>query len=374
MRRSNKQSLGAEQRLGETRLMHNGQRATVIAYRYASDIDIRFEDGTIREHIAYASFKSGHVKKKSSLRKSADQVRYKKPYIGETRVMENGMRATVTDYRSANDMDVQFEDGSFFPHVKYKKFAKGQIATMLGREINPEVKTRKNRFRDQRIGETRIMNNSLKATIIAYRSAADIDVQFENGTVREGMEYNSFTKGRISDIPAGKTKLRNNANRRIGERRVMNCGMEAVIIAYRNATDIDVQFKDGTVREHVAYNSFINGQVANKNSRIGETNIMSNGMTATVIRYRNAIDMDIQFEDGCIKESVRYVHFKSGKVAHAVNRIGETRVMYNGLEARIIVYRNSEDMDVRFSDGTIREHISYSHFTGGRVAKQKRHI
>ncbi len=48
-------------RLGETRVMHCGISATVIAYRTSHDLDIQFENGPIRKHITYASFKSGHV-------------------------------------------------------------------------------------------------------------------------------------------------------------------------------------------------------------------------------------------------------------------------------------------------------------------------
>lgn len=34
---------------------------------------------------------------------------------------------------------------------------------------------------------------------------------------------------------------------RVDETRVMKCGMEAIIIRYGGATDIDVRFEDGTV-------------------------------------------------------------------------------------------------------------------------------
>ena len=37
---------------------------------------------------------------------------------------------------------------------------------------------------------------------------------------------------------------------RTGEKKIMNCGLEAEIICYRNADDIDVKFEDG----YIAYN------------------------------------------------------------------------------------------------------------------------
>lgn len=43
---------------------------------------------------------------------------------------------------------------------------------------------------------------------------------------------------------------------RLGETRMMNCGMEATIIRYENARDIDIRFEDGTVVEHRQYDQF----------------------------------------------------------------------------------------------------------------------
>lgn len=47
--------------------------------------------------------------------------------------------------------------------------------------------------------------------------------------------------------------------------RQMNNGFNATIIAYRNVTDIDVQFEDGTVVEHRTYQSFKLGKIRNPN-------------------------------------------------------------------------------------------------------------
>lgn len=78
---------------------------------------------------------------------------------------------------------------------------------------------------------------------------------------------------------------------RLGETRMMNCDMDATIIRYGNNKDIDVRFKDGTVVKHKAYNAFEKGNIANTNikaSRLGEVRMMNCGMEATVIRYLTA--------------------------------------------------------------------------------------
>ncbi len=45
---------------------------------------------------------------------------------------------------------------------------------------------------------------------------------------------------------------------------MMNCGYMATIIAYRGRKDIDVKFEDGTIREHREYRSFTAGEISNK--------------------------------------------------------------------------------------------------------------
>ena len=78
---------------------------------------------------------------------------------------------------------------------------------------------------------------------------------------------------------------------RLGETWMMNCGMKATIIQYKNAMDIDVRFEDGAVAEHKVYGAFKKGKIANQNikasaeNRLGETRMMNCGMKATIIRY-----------------------------------------------------------------------------------------
>ena len=50
----------------------------------------------------------------------------------------------------------------------------------------------------------------------------------------------------------------------LGETRMMNCGMEATIIRYGGAADIDVRFEDESVVEHTTYDNFKRGTIAHK--------------------------------------------------------------------------------------------------------------
>ena len=166
-----------------------------------------------------------------------------------------------------------------------------------------------------RTGEKRMMNCGLEATIIRYGSAIDIDVQFEDGQVVYHRIYDNFKKGMISP-PIDPRKID-----RTGEKRMMKCGLEATIIRYGGCNDIDVQFEDGQVVYHSYYSSFKKGEIAppidpRKIDRTGEKRMMNCGLEATIIRYGSAIDIDVQFEDGQVVYKRTYTAFKKGTIAH----------------------------------------------------------
>ena len=221
--------------------------------------------------------------------------------LGETRMMNCGMEATIIRYGKYKDIDVRFEDGAVAKNKAYGKFKKGTIA-------NPKNKA-------SRLGETRMMNCGMEATIIRYENAMDIDVRFEDGTVVEHKTYDAFKKGTIVN-----QNIKASAENRLGETRMMNCGMEATIIRYGGVRDIDVCFKDGTVAEHKVYNAFEKGNIAHPNTtakaRLGETRMMNCGMEATIIRYGGATDIDVRFEDESVVEHKTYDNFKRGTIAH----------------------------------------------------------
>ena len=161
------------------------------------------------------------------------------------------------------------------------------------------------KYRD-RIGRKATMNSGETCRIIAYRSSMDLDVEFEDGAIAKHTTYTNFKLGMIGrpdDTPEEQAK------RRLGEKRTMNCGLEAEIIRYGAYADIDVRFEDGYIARHAAYKEFLNGSIRPPIDRVGETGIMNNGLKATIIAYRKHIDMDVLFEDGSVAEHIDYSNF-----------------------------------------------------------------
>ena len=332
-------------RVGETRMMNCGIKATIIRYNTNKDIDVRFEDGAVAKHKDYSKFKKGGIANPNM----------KASRLGEVRMMNCGMEATVIRYENYKDIDVRFEDEAVAVHRQYSQFKKGKIA-------NPNIKT-------SRLGETRMMNCGMEATIIRYNTSKDIDVRFEDGTIVKHRTYDKFEKGKIAN---------SNFNPRLGETRMMNCEIEATIIRYGNATDIDVRFEDGTIVKNRTYSAFKKGNIVNPNfnPHLGETRMMNCEIEATIIRYGGYEDIDIRFEDGAIVKNRTYTEFKKGKIANpntkasAENRLDETQMMKCGMAATIIRYNGVCDIDVRFEDGTVVEHRHYAQFKRGDIAHQ----
>ena len=237
----------------------------------------------------------------------------KRNLVGLTGKANNGQTMTIIAYRHTNDIDVMFEDGTIVHHRSLTSFNKGSVR-------NPTLSCNVNR-RNKKIGEVALANNGQMMKIIEYRSSKDIDVQFEDGTIVKNRAYHNFIRGEIWN--ANSPTVRVPRNNRTGVRKMANCGQEMTIIAYRGCSDIDVQFEDGTIVYHRTYKTFVKGSIENpklkedfRRSKIGETSMSNNGQKMTLIAYRSANDIDVQFEDGAIVESTRYPYFKRGAIAN----------------------------------------------------------
>ena len=166
-----------------------------------------------------------------------------------------------------------------------------------------------------RLGETKMMNCGMEATIIRYGKYSDIDVRFEDGKVVEHKAYDTFKKGSITN-----PNINVSAENCLGKTRMMNCGMKATIIRYNTSKDFDVRFEDGAIATCKDYRRFRKGGIAHPSTtaegRLGETRMMNCGMKATIIRYGKYSDIDVRFEDGAVAKNKTYRAFKKGKIAH----------------------------------------------------------
>lgn len=167
----------------------------------------------------------------------------------------------------------------------------------------------------------------------------------------------------------------------LGEKKLMKCGMYATIIRYDNCKDIDIKFDDGTIVKNKKYANFKSGCIGHPNirsnkivDRTGEIRKMVNGQKAEIIAYRTKIDLDVMFEDGTIVKNKKYTNFKRGCIGNpnyhplVVDKTGTIKMMHCGLNAKIIRYKNSYDIDIQFLDGTILRNKTYNQFSRRKIA------
>ena len=229
-----------------------------------------------------------------------------------------------------------------------------------------------------RTGETKIMNCGMRATILEYANGDNITVQFEDGEIVFKRAYKEFVKGSIKHphLP------RNFSHLRIGEEKIMNCGMKAKIIEYKGVNNVTVQFENGIIKKNKRYSEFNHGEISNvvghqceSIDRTGENAIMNCGLKATIVEFKNSHNITVQFEDGLLKKT-NYGCFKKGMISHSekatnavqTNRLSKKKIMNNGLLAKIIKYKNKSDIDVQFEDGEIIKNRTYGEFLRGTIA------
>lgn len=112
---------------------------------------------------------------------------------------------------------------------------------------------------------------------------------------------------------------------------------------------------------------------------VGYTQTNKQGLKFTIIAYRNRTDIDIEFEDGFKMEHIRVEKINQNTLKHPdypmpksnrtpiEKRLGETKCNNQGSEMTIIAYRKESNIDVQFSNGFIVEHTQYQLFERGAI-------
>lgn len=179
-------------RTGEKKIMRCGLEATIIAYRGRYDIDIRFEDSTIRKNVLYKDFVIGNIGINPKTRKQGKLLG--KNHLGESKLNKYGDRMTIVEYHSYSRLVVRFDNGDEVVST-YQNFEKGSI-------VNPTYKKEHPYFF---IGQTSVVkngdkyraNNGLIMSILNYKNATDVDVLFETGYRKEHIPILSIRTGQV---------------------------------------------------------------------------------------------------------------------------------------------------------------------------------
>ena len=331
--------------LGQKAMMNCGMEAEVIEDHGSTNITVRFSDGCI-------------VPKKSRHQFYLKQIinpnlKRRKSIVGQEKIMKNGMRAKVIEDNGAYDILIQFEDG-YVAHCVRSTFKVGSVN-------NPNI------IKGSILGQKAIMNCGLEAEVIEDNGSNDITVRFSDGYTKKTRRQ-SFRIGEIDNPNIDRTSI-------LGHKLVMKCGMEAEVIEDNGFRDISVRFSDGYTVYHRERSAFIQRKIYNPNCRmlsiVGKKQIMNCGMEAEVMEYNGYKDITIKFADGTILTKQRLDKFNSGHIKNpnynGDSIKGRILMMNCGMEAEVIEDFGNEDITVKFTDGTIKEHCTRHNFINGKI-------
>lgn len=357
-----------EERIGEKKVMNNGLTAEVIEYRGSHDMDILFEDGGKRTGVSWRDFCIGNIAHPTIHGGNVSQnelvLRFYLESLGFVRIPQRSKRSDRVGLEGKeldlyNDkLKIAIEYDGEYSHTKNKDDeGKNKIVEKLGiklyrfREPGCSGVSGRNyiledsRFmsaslecclksfvkgnishpkdtslakKNQRLNLRKQMKNGMMAEVIEYNLSNDIKVKFDNGEIVK-TRWERFSTGSVA-VPSCY------ARNHIGDKKIQNRGNEeAEIIEVKDANHITVKFKDGTIVKDRKYEDFIHGAIGKpgipqlrrtlKNERLWTEKIMRNGMKAKIVRYGSANDIDIKFSNGTIVMHKTYANFCSGSVA-----------------------------------------------------------
>lgn len=397
-----KTELQRQERLGQRRKNISGYWMEVIEYLNSDCVTVKFDvNGYIATNVTWYRFNTGNVKCKGM-----PDARVINSRVGETGIMNNGLQATIIEYRRADDIDVEFEDGVIVTNKAYCQFQKGSIGhpnvqfqnTMSLPEFAISYYLNRLGFVKIKAGEGQSLgleNYELDFYHPEKKFAIEYDGAIHN---RESSQNNEIIKNQLcneANIPLYRIRdpylkikhIPGSINYNLQKSdfvndRMLDCkkALEEILTIHK------IPFKKNMINFHRDEQVILKqyeSQCAHKHAkeRIGEV-VFSNTaqQNMKIIAYHSSHNIDIQFEDGAVRKGLYYVHFKAGTVEHPSRtddnypslRIGETRTMNNGFDAQICGYRTNKDIDVKFlNDGSVKKHVTYNLFKKGTISHPK---
>jgi len=155
---------------------------------------------------------------------------------------------------------------------------------------------------------------------------------------------------------------------KIGLENINNKGYLMKILNYKNYNNIDIVFEDGSIAYNKKYQNFKDGKILKPTGEEGKIFITNESYTVKIIKYFNAHNCTIQFEDGIIKENVSYKALVEGCVRKPVDRLGILVKTNQGYDAKIVEYFSSKNITVLLDNSKIVKNISFNNFIKGNIS------
>ena len=227
--------------------------------------------------------------------------------VGEQNRNTLGLMMTIIRYRSSKDLDVRFENGTVIHHRTYTEFKNGKIGLPF-------------RFAQQFIGQKSLNSDGYQMTIVGYFGNRRCVVSFQDGS-KAVCSTMQFRQGKVTKPEkewAGNEITFPPSSERLLETGNSKEGLTMTIVCFRDDTDIDVALETGEIVEHTSYERFLSGELYAKEKKDtssymeGRTGVSACGQTMRIVRYGNSRDIDVSFENGIVLQHVSYRAFING--------------------------------------------------------------
>lgn len=295
----------------------------------------------------------------------------------------SGRMATLKDFRSYFDCTVEFDDGTVLPHVNYGCFWFGNIKHPEDTwPLAPEI------------GETAEVRGR-KVSIVDMTSKSNVTFMFDDGKVVTGRAYRDMKRGYFGDIRVTSKGIENGCY--LGEEIVNSKGEKATITKIyersgattsRSARYVDITFsRDGReiVVEHKNYRTLLEGNVfCPTPADLLKMEATPEDLPKTVkakdgsfYKLEEAVGGLVSVVvDGVLVSRVPCREYLDGEIklpknyAEKKKRIGETALNANGDKMKLVLWRNSDDIDV-LVDGEPATHCTYKNFKFGKIVSDR---
>ena len=256
---------------------------------------------------------------------------------GYRRLMNNGHYATCVNYQKAQRSDFQFDTGEIVYGKSWDNFMKGAITSPLCEQ---------KRMSEKYVGQKKCSLDGKEAQVIKYlhfdRKAAMVEILYYDGT-KATITAENWNLGNFYKISQPERRKIESAEQAIGKKAVMLNNLNCVITKYIDASSIECKFEDGTTvkttmqrfRNRTVPHPNINTRIVRKKS-IHELQKGKNslGQEMQIIKYNNAFDCTVKFEDGTIVENISYGHFLEG----AVENPNQKSLQHTSISELVIFY------------------------------------
>lgn len=364
-------------KIGEQFKNTKGYRMTIVGGENYKDLTVQFDNGVIKEHIPYGEIKRGSVLHPS-------------PHLHETNISSRGQTMKIIRDNGYFDIDVQFEDGAVVKHRTYQEFQSGQISNPNFPNIRmssfPEIVLL---YYLSQIGFRKAPKHSL-----AELGAYELDAYNPNVNGHKvAVEYDGYPWHLDPEHDIGKNIVCTQNGIKLY--RIRELGLPPLgknvteyLLTARHRNDIDTIYtivsnvvklinrdcgtsfsivKTPEDKDNIfeIMNSYY---CAHRKARLGQTNVMNNGIKATIIEYRKYNDIDVQFETGEIIKNTVYSCFQAGSISlpNTNTNLLKMKHLKEGAkyqsdvygEMTITRYNGHEDIDVECSNGKQFHNIS----------------